>query len=104
MQSYVMGSPPLSPETEYRIATLFPAEQRVAVRNLLLLECGNNLMPHTPLDSAAMDRFRFAALKLSGGDWKKLQAAVQLAQQDWRDLLMAAGFGHDPEAHRTWQP
>lgn len=99
-----MGSPPLTQETEHRIAALFGAEHRAAVRNLLLEECGNNLAFGQLLDSVAMDRFRFAALKLSGGDWKKLRAAVQLAQDDWRDLLMAAGFGHDPQAHRTWQP
>lgn len=45
-----------------------------------------------------------AVLKLSAGDLDELDHAVALAKQDWRDLLVAAGFANDPEAHRTWQP
>ena len=45
-----------------------------------------------------------AGLKLSGGDLSKLQAAIALAQVDWRDVLMGAGFGEDVSAHRAWRP
>jgi hypothetical protein len=37
-----------------------------------------------------------AALQLSGGDRAKLDAAIQLAKTDWRDLLVAAGFADTP--------
>jgi len=99
-----MGTPPLTPETEQRIDLLFPPEHRDTVRKLLLGECGNNLPFLEKIDSIAMDRFRFAALKLSGGDLKKLRDALALAKADWRDLLMAAGFGSDIDAHKTWLP
>jgi len=31
-----------------------------------------------------------------------LEAAIELANTDWRDLLMAAGFGEDLNAHQKW--
>lgn len=49
-----------------------------------------------------MDRIRFAAIKLSDGDLEKLDRAIALAKADWRDLLMAADFGHDVEQHNKW--
>lgn len=36
------------------------------------------------------------------GEPDKFLAAVELAQLDWRDVLMAAGFGNDLEAHLRW--
>ena len=56
------------------------------------------------LDMFQMDRFRFAALKLSEGKLSTLVAAVDLAKRDWRDLLMAAGFGEDVTEHERWLP
>jgi hypothetical protein len=41
-------------------------------------------------------------LKLSEGNLDKLNRAVALAKTDWRDLLMAAGFGEDIKAHLAW--
>jgi hypothetical protein len=34
----------------------------------------------------------------------KLIKVIELAQVDRRDLLMAAGFGEDTEAHKHWNP
>ena len=99
-----MGSPPFTADTEQRIDALFPAEKRALVRKLLLEECGHNLPFSNKSDSAAMDRCRFAALKVSGGDRQKLQSAVRLAKTGWRDLLVAAGFANDPQAQLRWTP
>lgn len=67
-------------------------------------DCGDNL----PLSGAAtpvgLERIRFAVLKLSGGDLNELQRAIDLAKADWRDVLVAAGFGSDPNVHKTWWP
>ena len=95
---------PLSPDTEARLAALFSTKDRDAARVILRNECGNNLPFLQDLDARGLERFRFAALKLSEGDLAQLRKAVKLAQLDWRDLLMAAGFGHDPEAHLSWMP
>ena len=51
-----------------------------------------------------LERFRFAAMKYSDGALGKLEIAVRLAERDWRDLLVATGFAHDVEAHRSWEP
>ena len=74
------------------------------VVELLLHQCGNNLPFCENSDEFQLERVRFAALKLSQGDIGRLREAVRLAQTDWRDLLMAAGFGEDPNAHKRWSP
>ena len=51
-----------------------------------------------------MERIRFSVLKLIEGKIDKLISAIELAQIDWRDLLMAAGFGYDTDAHNKWIP
>jgi len=95
----------LSPETRRRVERLFDgAEQCEEAARMLDEQCGNNLAFPTRLDAHALERYRFAALKLSGGDLEKLRQAVTLAKLDWRDLLMAADFGHDIHAHERWLP
>jgi len=96
--------PPLTPACEQRIALLFAPDEVALVRALLLEECGNRLPLLEQADSATMDRYRFAALKLSAGSLDKLERALSVAITDWRDLLVAAGFGHSVTAHLEWQP
>jgi hypothetical protein len=94
----------LSAETEKRIALLFPQSEQELVRLVLFEECGTNLPLIENADHAAVERIRFAALKLSGGQLDRLDQAIELAKIDWRDLLMAAGFGEDVYAHMSWLP
>jgi hypothetical protein len=100
----MMGTPEVSPEAETRIALLFSPAEREKVRTILRDECGNNLPLLGHLDQVAIDRFRFAALKLSNSDLGKLRDAVRLAKTDWRDLLVAACFADDINAHKFWLP
>lgn len=98
-----MGVPPISEETEKRIALLFAPEERDRVRTMLRDECGTNLpFLHDPAHPE-IERIRFAALKLSQGRLDKLEWAVQLAKRDWRDVLVGAGFG-EPGKHQQWLP
>lgn len=99
-----MNAPPLSEETEKRIKILFSSNEQELVRALLVSECGNNLPGLQNANSKTMDRFRFAVLKLSDGDLSELDKALRLANTDWRDLLMAAGFGESLTAHESWLP
>lgn len=96
--------PELRPETLRRIDILFSAENREAAKNFLYEQCGNNLPGLSQTNTNEMERLRVAALKYSDGDLSKLESAIKLAQRDYRDLLMAAGFGHDVHAHQTWEP
>jgi hypothetical protein len=92
----------LSPATRQHLERLFAPQQRAEAERLLAEECGNNLPVLENLDPVQLERYRFAALKLSGGTLDGLRRAVALAKRDWRDLLMNAGFGHDVHAHERW--
>jgi hypothetical protein len=97
------SGPDLSPETLRRVDVLFPSEDRERAKALLYEQCGNNLPFLAKADMYELERFRFAALKYSDGNFSMLEDAVKLAQVDWRDLLMATGFGN-VDAHRRWKP
>ena len=94
----------LSPETRKRVDFLFLADAREEVIRLLEESCGTNLPFCENKNEFELERIRYAALKLSNGDVKRLRDAVRLASIDWRDLLMAAGFGYDATIHNSWLP
>jgi len=96
--------PDLRLETLRHIDILFSEENREAAKTLLFEQCGNDLPGVSQTNTNEMERLRVAALKCSDGDLSKLERAIKLAQRDYRDLLMAAGFGYDVHAHETWEP
>lgn len=93
---------PLSPDTTALVDKLFAPPRRAEARVLLEERCGINLPCLADLDARQLERYRFAALKLSAGDLEQLGRAVALSQLDWRDLLVNAGFADDLLAHRAW--
>jgi len=70
--------PPLTGDTERRLDLMFPFKQRAVVRQLLLEACGHNLPFLSKVDAPATDRFRFAVLKLSGGNMEKYAGPCSL--------------------------
>ncbi len=94
----------LSDATRERLERLFRPEDVRTATEMLVKECGDNLPFCNQSGPVECERIRFAALKLSGGRIDRLRDAIDLAKVDWRDLLMAAGFGHDVGAHRKWMP
>jgi hypothetical protein len=94
----------LSRGTVERIDALFPPPEREAVSRALLERCGDNLpLVHTSF-VALTERIRFAVLKLSCGSLEGLERHLDIAALDWRDVLLAAGFGSDLAAHLDWHP
>ena len=93
----------LSDKTRQLVNLYFPDEgDSNIVSQLLTTECGSNIPlcnSHSPED---MERIRFAVLKQTNGDISKFDLVLNLAKTDWRDLLMAADFGHNLRAHITW--
>jgi hypothetical protein len=87
-----------------RIRFLYPQSEWSTVEDLLIHECGDNLPFVEPSFTRLAERIRFAVLKLSHGDLAKLKREIREAQVDWRDTLVAAGFGHDASTHRKWKP
>ena len=74
-------------ETHRRFA---PAEVLLAI----------NILEHARLEvsksaSGGLDRVHLAALKLAGGTLAGLREAIELAERDWRDLLVAAGLANE---------
>ena len=94
---------PLDPETRAVIERLFPSAERERVASRLEREVGDSLPGSAGFTAESWQRVRFAVLKLSEGDGSALTRAITLAQTDWRDLLVAAGFADDPSAHRRWR-
>ncbi len=99
-----MSNVPLTEQTQKRLNCLFSGDDAILAADLLANECANNL-PFCENDGPQeLERLRFAALKVSEGGLDRLCAAVDLAKQDWRDLLVAADFSDDVEAHKKWMP
>jgi hypothetical protein len=93
----------LSPKTETCIRRTFPESAWRDVEECLLNECGDNL-PAVEVDYDDLaERIRFAVIKLSGGNYFELKHEVEKAKQDWRDVLMTAGFGEGVTAHLNWE-
>lgn len=94
---------PLSSSTRLRLDALFAEPDRQKAAALIAERCAEKLPLVQNTTPESLERLRFAVLKLSSGDLGKLEAALKLAEQDWRDLLVAAGFADDAMAHRSWQ-
>jgi hypothetical protein len=94
----------ISPATRERIRLLFPQEYWASVEERLRTECGDNLPFLESHHTGLAQRIRFAVLKLSGGDLDELELQLKDAAIDWRDTLVAAGFGNHSHAHRSWKP
>jgi hypothetical protein len=99
-----MASVPLSSDTLLRLKAVFPPREQAEAEQLLAELCGSNLPFCEDSDPTSLERVRFAALKVSAGNLSELYSAVELANIDWRDLLVAAEFADDVEAHRSWFP
>jgi hypothetical protein len=99
-----MQHTPLSPETQRRLDALLAGPARQVAGDLLVTQCGANLPLWRSTDPEGLEHIRFAALKLSHENLAELRRAVDIAQVDWRDVVVAAGFGLDPRAHERWFP
>ena len=93
---------PLTERTVRLVEHLFDAEDAPRAQRLLLEECGTNLPFCDTQDAVGLERVRFAVLMLSDGDVDKLRAVVERAKQDWRDVLVSAGFGYSLTEHDRW--
>ena len=94
--------PQPSPRTMQLVEIVFSQKDVPEASQWLEEECGNNLPSCNQQDEHGMERIRFAAIKLSKGNLLKLLNAIDEARMDWRDLLRAADFGYDLNAHQYW--
>jgi hypothetical protein len=94
----------LSEETERRLGALFTGAARRTARDILMTRCGSSLPFCEDADAHGMERIRYAVLKLSNGSLDELERAVAIAAEDWRDVLVAAGFADSILVHEKWFP
>ena len=92
----------LSPLTQQLVEKLFEPNDRTEAVQRLNEECGNNLPFCKDYDEYKLERIRFAALRVSIGYLDELQTAIDLANRDWRDLLVCARFAESLTAHQEW--
>ena len=92
----------LTQRTVQLINNLFVKADRQEASKLLKFECADNIAFNNGNNSIGMERIRFAAIKLSQGNLAKLYYAVDLAQKDWRDLLLFSDCALDLNSHEIW--
>ncbi|GAA3900988.1 hypothetical protein [Streptomyces lannensis] len=90
-----MGEEPISARLHERVRRDFPdaeaARGVVGALRVLAVELESSLQ--------STERLLTAAVVIAGGDVGRFRAAVRLAREDWRDLLMEAGLGHEDWPH-----
>jgi|ETNvirome_2_1000_1030626.scaffolds.fasta_scaffold01330_1 hypothetical protein len=94
----------LSRKTEKVVKLMFGSDEVGEVEQILIKSCSNTVPGCRDWSEESLERVWLSVLKISEGRMEDLRKAVALANTDYRDLLMSAGFGHDPEAHKRWYP
>ncbi len=84
----------LSQKTKNLVHALYKSREAFEVCDILENECGTETLSCNGWSPAQMDRIRYSVLRLAKENTMSLDSAVKLAQKDWRDLLMAAGFAN----------
>ena len=97
-----MSEVQLSANTLQLVQHIFPAEDHAAVIAALEVRCGSALPLWVSTTPEGLERIRFAVLKLSCGSLPEFERAMAVANTDWRDVLVAAGFGSSLLAHISW--
>ncbi|MCV6623456.1 MAG: hypothetical protein OIF51_17085 [Cellvibrionaceae bacterium] len=92
----------LSKRTKDLVHCLYESREALEVCDMLDRECGTETLSCDGWTPEQMERIRFGVLKLAHENKLELDAAIRLAQTDWRDLLMSAGFSQDLNAHEKW--
>jgi hypothetical protein len=97
-----MSAVQLSENTLRLVRHIFPPEDRAAVIAALEARCGSGLPLWASTTPEGLERIRLAVLKLSSGSLPQFERALAIANTDWRDVLVAAGFGNSLLAHINW--
>jgi hypothetical protein len=93
----------LSDSVKKHIKLCFKQSEQPQVQSLLDIECSDAL-PMVNNDLILIERIQIAVIKQSQGKIDSLRNWVDEAQDDWGDVLDAAGFYKDSNAHLLWRP
>lgn len=92
----------LTSKTKAAVERIFPKDMWLEVCEKLVKECGDNLPAVEASYTELAERIRFAVIKSSEGNYSKFLSCVDLAKEDWRDILVGAGFGDATSSHLRW--
>jgi hypothetical protein len=92
----------LSERTQKLISRLFTKSEGSIVSDLLIRSVSNNIPFYADSNPEQLEPIRFAVIKMTKESPLNLAVGIYLAQTDWRDLLMSAGFGDDTSQHMAW--
>jgi hypothetical protein len=96
-QHFVAGR--RSTRLERRVQAEFPRHANLVTA--ALIELTSDIFPSETSDSPTIERIQAAALLVAQGDLGRLGGALVLGEQDWRDLLVAAGLADEGRRSRV---
>ncbi len=102
MMDEIALSKPLSPALRAKVDQLFGLGDAPEAKSLLETDCTGDSPLIASQGDNGLERVRCAVLKLSNGSLGMLKSAIQAAQADWRDTLVAADFANDTRQHLAW--
>jgi hypothetical protein len=84
------------------LVNLAPANLRREILSLLDSRCSTGL-PFCEKDrDELIERIQMAVIRKTAFDMRCISENVDLANTDWRDLLVLAEFADDLSAHQVW--
>jgi len=92
----------LTPRVLRVLDRLFAPEARHQMVTRLEHECSAEALGCPDWTPPQMERLWFSIVKLVHANPGRIDQTFILARTDWRDLLMAAGFGEELDAHEKW--
>ena len=93
---------PLSKKCLKVVERLFEEPRRSHIACRLVEGVSENIPFCDKHKSEDMDRIRFSIMKLLTEPGQEEDSVFELSKIDWRDLFMAAGFGHTATEHLKW--
>lgn len=91
-----------SSKTKTLVHKLFTHKKATEVSGKFEIELAAEAVGCFGWTPAQMERIHFTVLKLTFNSESGLDEAIELAKRDWRDLLVAADFSEDLDAHEKW--
>ena len=93
----------LTRDTEKVVDSLFECDEAKTLKDRLKEELSGDL-PLTAFSTPeSRERVWLAVIKKCNETLNPWDTWFELAKLDWRDILMAADFGHDTTAHIRWK-
>ena len=93
----------LTEDTKNVVDLLFSSDEAKELKERLQAELSNGLVFAAYSTPESRERIWLAVIKKCKETLNPWDTWFELAKTDWRDLLMAADFGHDTTAHMKWK-